>query len=474
MGRHASGKSNYNLSGGAIALLIALVALLGALVFVVANRSGGNSGTNAAGEASSRSASCAGGELSLPVAAADREVGQELIDAYSATQPVVRDYCITPTLVDTVADAAVYIAPNTPVSYQELAQRNRSSATSEPEPVRSEQVGVAGNELPAEAGEIELSSVVFPVNEEPSASALVATQLAGEEQGAVNALSAQRVASVGDARAAGKPVATTESNVPDGYSFTPLDAAVVYTAIPLNQGGKISEDQSRAGQDFARVLAESFDGAETEQPVISELVWAAAQPEGGEALTEDTDTGASIAAGGPTNTLFLLDTSEAMAPFLGTAAEGISAAAEAVAADGHQVALWNYSSPLTPGVIQGYRRNVAFTPNATEVVDSVNRFLTGGQPQTREAVTAAVQQAAETGGPSRVVVVTTGTADGGNDQEFATSLTDAAGAGVSVSVVHVGQGQQDQALRDASEAASEAASQEQIVDSIKAAAGLTI
>lgn len=474
MGRHASGKSNYNLSGRAIVLILALAALIGALVLVVANRPGGNSKTNAAGGASPSSASCASGELALPVAAADREVGQELIDAYSARQPVVRDYCVTPTLVDTVADAAVYIAPNTPVSHQELAQRNRTTATSEPEPVHSEQVGLAGKDLPTDAGAIELASVVFPVDEEPSASALVATELAGEDQGAVDALSKQRVASVSDAHAADKTVATTKSNVPDDYSFTPLGAAVVYTAIPLNQAGEVSEDQSRAGQDFARVLAEDFDGAETEQPVISDLVWAAAKPQGGENLTENTDTGASMAAGGPTNTLFLLDTSDAMAPFLGTAAEGISAAAEGVAADGHQVALWNYSSPLTPGVTQGYRRNVAFTPNASEVVDSVNRFLTGGQPQTREAVTAAVKQAAETGQPSRVVVVTTGTADGGNDEEFTTALNDAAGAGVSVSVVHVGQGQQDQALRGVSEAASEAASQEQIVDSVNAAAGLTV
>ena len=121
---------------------------------------------------------------------------------------------------------------------------------------------------------------------------------------------------------------------------------------------------------------------------------------------------------------------------------------------------------------QGYRRNVTFTPNAGEVVQSANRFMTGGQPQTREAVTAAVRETAETGLPSRVVVITTGTADGGDDEAFAQAVTDAAGAGVTVSVVHVGEGQQDQALRRASTSAADAPSQGQVADAVKAASGI--
>ncbi|EEI16595.1 VWA domain-containing protein [Corynebacterium lipophiloflavum] len=467
MARHASGKNNYALSGGVIAALVAAVLLIGALVAFVATR--GESDAVAVDE----SPACVAGELSLPVAATDAAVATSLIDAYASANPVVRDFCITPTLVESIADAAVYIAPNTPVAHQELAAENRTAATSEPSPIYAEKVGLAGVQAPESAASVELGAVAFPVDDEPSASALVASALAASDQDAVNALTNQRVATLDDAQESAEYIATTESSVPEGLSFSPLDASIVYSAIPLNQGDNVTEEQSRAGQDFVRVAAENFSAQPVDQPTISDLVWAAATPGGGEEITRNTETGATIADGGPTNTLFLLDTSEAMAPYIDVAAEGIAAAAQSVAGAGHQVALWNYSSPLSPGVTLGYRRNVTFTPDAGEVVQSVNRFLTGGQPQTREAVTAAVGQAAEAQLPSRVVVVTTGTADGGDDEAFARAVTDAAGADVSVSVVHVGEGQQDQALRGVSSSAADAPRQEQVADAIKAAARFT-
>ncbi|WP_165165213.1 VWA domain-containing protein [Corynebacterium qintianiae] len=467
MGRHASGKNNYALSGRAVAALVAVLVLVAGLVVYLATR-----GDRAAQDSASPATNCVAGDLDLPVAASDDAIGQSLVDAYSDANPVVRDFCVRPSLVDSIADAAVYIAPNTPVAHQQLAQRNRTASTAEPAPVLSVRVGVAGASVPASAADIELESVAFPVDEEPAASALVASTIAGSDQDAVNALTNQRVAAIADA--GNSPlVATSEDNVPDGYSFVPVDASVLYTAIPLNQGEKVTEDQSRAGQDFARVLSERFQDGGVDQPAISDLVWAAATPTGGETITDHTETGATVADGGPVNTLFLLDTSEAMAPYLDSAAAGIASAAEAVADTGHQVALWNYSSPLNPGVTKGYRRNVAFTPDAGEVVQTVNRFLTGGKPQTREAVTAAVQQVAETGTPARVVVVTTGTADGGDDGTFAGAVSEAAGAGVTVSVVHVGEGQQDQALRGASSSAADAARPDQVATSIEAAAGIS-
>ena len=466
MARHASGKNNYALSGGVIVALVVAVLLFGVAIAFVSTRGDGDT------EASGQAPACVAGDLALPVAATDQAVASSLIDAYSNVNPVVRDFCVKPTLVESIADAAVYIAPNTPVAHQELAAQNRTASTSEPSPVYAEKVGLAGAQAPASAAEVGLGAVAFPVNDEPSASALVAATLAPNDQDAVNALTNQRVATLDDAQENAQYIATAESSVPEGLNFSPLDAAIVYTAIPLNQGDNVTEEQSRAGQDFVRVAAENFTEQPAEQPTISDIVWAAATPSGGEEITRNTETGATIADGGPTNTLFVLDTSEAMAPYLDAAAQGIAAAAESVAGAGHQVALWNYSSPLTPGVTQGYRRNVTFTPNAGEVVQSANRFMTGGQPQTREAVTAAVRETAETSLPSRVVVVTTGTADGGDDEAFAQAVTDAAGAGVTVSVVHVGEGQQDQALRRASTSAADAPSQGQVADAVKAASGI--
>ena len=174
------------------------------------------------------------------------------------------------------------------------------------------------------------------------------------------------------------------------------------------------------------------------------------------------------AAGQPQDTLFLLDTSDAMAPYIEQAKSAVAAAAGEVGAAGNQVALWNYSSPLTPGVTQGYRTNVAMTPDAAEVQAAVQRFLTGGEPRTREAVIAA---AASMTGPGRIVVVTTGTADAGDDEAF-TSAIQAAPAGASIAVVHVGPGQRDATLESVASSRQQADAGEELAAAVTSAAGV--
>lgn len=124
MARHASGKNNYALSGGVIAALVVAVLLFGVAIAFVSTRGDGDT------EASGQAPACVAGDLALPVAATDQAVASSLIDAYSNVNPVVRDFCVEPTLVESIADAAVYIAPNTPVAHQELAAQNRTAATS--------------------------------------------------------------------------------------------------------------------------------------------------------------------------------------------------------------------------------------------------------------------------------------------------------------------------------------------------------
>lgn len=474
MAKHANGKNNYKLSGGAIAVIVALALFIAVAIWWVAGRGSQNQ--------ESQAQECVAGELTLPIAAADTEAGHSLIDAYGKTHPVVRDYCVRAELVDDVTDAAVYLAPDTGVSRQILDSAGRSIAVSDPKPVSSQAVGVAGRgEVKLE--DLTIDKVLFPVRDNPTASALVASQVAGNANAAVQALTAQRIDSAANFDAAnGKVLATTETTVPEGSTFTPVGAKAVYVAFPLNQSDRVDENQARAGQDFARVAAEQFDGSEKDQPVISDLVWAAALPAGGEAITGDTAQKGSDSDGAdPANhagslaaadTLFLLDTSDAMAPYLQAAKDAIADAAVELGAQGKQVGLWNYSSPLNPGVQVGYRQNITVSPDADSVAVAVRRFLTGGVPQTRQAVEAAADVYGGLETTTRVVVVTTGTADAGNDQAFLDAVRGAAGDKVEITVVRVGGGEVDQALESVAAHTADAEEPGDIAGALNTVVGL--
>lgn len=283
MGRHASGEKNYRLSSELIALIIVLLLVGSGVAVWFAARGGQDEGAAAGGERT-----CVSGELVLPVAATNEAVARQLISDYAASAPVVRDYCVRPELTAELANAAVYIAPATTVTLQQITNAGRTAAVAEPHTVYADTVGVAGANA-APVG-VSLSAVRFPTDS-PAASAVIAAVLAGSDAEAIEALSSRRVASAAQfAPAEGLFLATSELSTPAGMTFTPLDAAVEYAAIPLSSGGGSDENQARAGQDFARFAAERFDSepsntnAARRQPVISELVWAAAMPDGGENL----------------------------------------------------------------------------------------------------------------------------------------------------------------------------------------------
>ena len=432
---------------------------------------------------------CVAGELVLPVAASDKGSGQSLVDAYGASSPVVRDYCVKPQLVDSVADAAVFVAPNTAVTHQSLDSAGRTPAVSDAQPAYSETVGVAGKDE-VKLEDLTADKLRFAVSEESAASALVASQVAGNDNDAVQALTDQRIGSASDLNAdAGEYLATAEDAVPEGLKFTPVGADAVYTAFPLNQNDKVDENQARAGQDFARFASEHFDGSAKDQPAVSDLVWAAALPAGGEAITADTkengdaqnaadadkaadEAGSSAAALQPENTLFLLDTSDAMSPYIQPAKDAIANTALELGAQGKQVGLWNYSSPLNPGVVVGYRQNITVSPDADSVAVAVRRFLTGGVPQTRQAVEAAAGAYGTGDAKTRIVLVTTGTADAGDDKAFEDAVRGAAGDKVEITVVRVGEGEADQAVEALSAKAVDAAQADAIEGAVKQASGL--
>ena len=160
-----------------------------------------------------------------------------------------------------------------------------------------------------------------------------------------------------------------------------------------------------------------------------------------------------------------------MAPFIQPAKDAIGEAATTVAGKEKQVGLWNYSSPINEGVTRGYRVNVPLTFSAEEVNVAVQRFATGGVPQTREALLAATSAAADARDPMRVVLVTTGTADGGNDEEFANSLKPYLEQGADIAVVHVGDAQQDAGVQRVASSQQQVSNADELARALDAAIG---
>lgn len=475
MGRHALRDNTGFISGRTLLALLAAVLLIGTLIWFIALR---DTGSDDAAGPSGDERTCVSGELMLPVAAADAAIAEELIGVYNESLPEVRDYCITAQFTASLREAAVYIAPNTPITHQQLAAASRSAALAEPPPVFADEVGVAAEATPDT--DLDLKQVRFPVDN-PGASALVASLLAREDNAAIEALTHQRIDSIDSFTPVdGQIVATSQRHVPERLQFRPLDASVVYTAIPLNSGETIDENQARAGQDFARFSAEHFADNVPDQPVIPELVWAAALPEGGEALTTggasptDADEAAVAADGKVTDSLFLLDTSESMAPYLPAANAGIKKAAAEVISTGHLVGLWNYSSPLNPGVEVGYRRNVALTDSDQDLIAVLDQLQAAGQPRTREALDAAVDELSGRAGSAqqaRLIVITSGTADGGTDGAFSDALRQKAGERVVISVVHVGDRARDVALEQVASSYQEVETDAELEAALIAATG---
>ena len=482
MGRHSTGKNNYALSKGAMALLAVIVLLACLAAYVFFGRGNSDESTNAGG---TDAPECVAGDLALPVAASSQQVGRTLIDDYSKTNPVVRDYCVRPVLVDSLSDAAVYIAPNTPIAQQELDDAGRAAATNETPAVTTVPAGLAGS-TEVNADEVDLADVDFPTGDQPEASALVAAQIAADDAEAESALEEQKIANTSEATGqSDRLVATAEDAVPEGLSFSAIEGAdLVYTAIPLTTSDAVSEDQARAGQAFADSAGKLFldaNGSSAETPEIDDSVWAAAFPAGAKRTAtadstssdsaeapEGSDSGSGDVDTAATDTLFLLDTSAAMSTYAVAAEEGIAEAAKALAGDGHRVGLWNYSSPLSPGVNKGYRANMSLTANGDEIARVVTRFLNDGTPRTREALAAAVDYAeseADSATPVRIVLITSGTADG-VETDLTEAVKQAGDNNVSFNVVHVGDGEKDQKIADAAAVTVEARSADELADAI--------
>lgn len=254
----------------------------------------------------------------------------------------------------------------------------------------------------------------------------------------------------------------------NNYSFAPWVIIVAILAVLaliiggffLFRGGNSDPTENVAAETPAESTAASdsesespaqatASASETSTEATSSTKAGESEAESSSATPSSEDKPADAVAEVAPNTLFLLDTSENLAPYFEAVSQGVADAATAASDEGSQVGLWNYSSPISATATVGYRPNVAYGP-AENVAQAVGLFGTGGVPQTRSAVVAALgnasDQATESGKDTRVVLVTTGTQQDMDDAAFAEAVKNARAEGVSLSVVHVGNGEKDAEL----------------------------
>lgn len=237
------------------------------------------------------------------------------------------------------------------------------------------------------------------------------------------------------------------------------------SAITSEAPAETQEDDAATERTYEEVTSEEDEAA---AEATSEA------PETSEAETPSEEPAAPSAAA--SDTLILLDTSDGLAGQFGPVTGALANTARALAADGQSVALWNYSSPLNPGVTVGFRDNLGFG-SGEDAANTITAFGTGGAPQSRSAVVAAVDtatdQAANTNAPVRVLLVTTGTDADMDDASFAQAYGQAAGDNVELSVVHVGPGEPDSAIEGVASSftAVDVNDSTAVADALKAAAG---
>lgn len=383
-------------------------------------------------------ATAAGEDCTLvPVAATDRELGRLLASQWDGAE--TKD-CINVEYVDSVDQAAVLVAPQSPETERLMSDSGRT-LDGDAAPVASTAVGLAGQST-VNPAELDPATVSFPVAEQPEASALVADAL-----GVTGPLSDN----TGSAW-----TATAEDRVPEGSQFSRIDGTgLVYYAHPLAASGDVSEQQTAAAAEITEWARSAYDSPET---------------------SPEVEAGDTAATGLAENVLFLLDTSEQMTPFYEAAADAIGGSSLDATGAGSQVALWNYSSPQNPGVTQSWRTNLSYTSAGEDLNAAARLFGLGGQPQTRSSLLAALgnaaEQAAATGTRANVVLVTTGTQGDLSDEQFRGALAGINRENVSLSVVHVGAAPADAVIEQEADSFVAAPDAAALNNAVRRAAGL--
>lgn len=230
--------------------------------------------------------------------------------------------------------------------------------------------------------------------------------------------------------------------------------AVIALVVFLMRGGDDSNDTT-AAETASESAVESSTAAASSTPSTSGTD--APQPsttDGAEAGKDTSSPAPSSTVELAPSTLLLVDTSANMTAMFDATQQALSGTAGKLSQNNSQVALWNYSSPISEAATVGYRDNLGFG-NGAAVPDTLAAFGTGGVPQSRSATIAALNtaadQAAGTNQKARVLLVTTGTELDMDDAQFSAALDGSKSDNVELSVVHVGPGAIDEELKNAAD-----------------------
>ncbi len=455
MGRHSDGQPNYRVAKGPLILLLVAI-LVGALVFAwFALRASDRDALGAGGN-------CVKGDLTLVIAADPAVAGlvRDDADAWAATDPVVRDYCVRPQvtvngsqqILDAIRDhgadageGASGIKPVLPAvwvpaddSFIEAARDagvvgvDGETARFDPQPVglavasdRAADLEGKGWEDIDGADDLVIATPGGPdavvssvVNARLMPNAGAPERLAASE-GRITAggslTSEALLGQLAKGTAEGyDAVSATQSmvdaatkNGSEGLSFISPDGSPALSApmVAFTSGGPIDETNARAAAEFVEFARED-GGADADDPGDGPGPLDGAA---GEILPDIAARGTDPTAGAPTeapeqptatepagSTLVLLDTSSGMD--IGAVRTALTPLLDrAIDGEGRRVALWNYSSPMSEGVTSPVRPNVRFGAGAKDRSAEVLAQLgTGGEPWLWRSVGPAVDYVAET------------------------------------------------------------------------------
>lgn len=462
MARHSSGENNYSVSKGFVAVVAVILLIIAGIVYAWMNRG--------SGEEQAATAKCPEGSTSFSVAGSTDSPIAALIKDYEATSPVVQDHCVTGAMTQDINSAAAVGMAGTPESVQQFLATSGRSGASENWPIAGEtKLGLAhkdGADFPGgDWANLKDLDIAFPADNSTVSAAVAAALAAGDAQEASTILEKGQVESLDAAVAEERPViAVSESQTPEGYAFHNPDGYALPTYyVPLTATDNVPELEARSAFDFGSFV-QSQDTFR--QPDETHAAWLAA----GAALAGGPAANASEQPAAPDtdfsearDTLILLDTSAAMGnqangsenSWLTEAQGAVADYARAVGGAGTSISLWNYSSPLNPGVTKGWRQNITFDAgNGGEAAaNHVGILGTGGESWTRSSAVTALGTAADRSRaiqqPVNLTILTTGTADRGDDGAFVEQLNAARGdADVRVNVIHIGKGDRDEALEN--------------------------
>lgn len=456
---------------GRVFLIIVLLAVIIGGGWFIATR--GDLDSDNAKEADPR---CPAGDITLTVAEQYPGLGRDALDRIADKLDPIQEHCVTIRAVADVRQAALYLGVDSPATETWLAANGRSKDPSAaPAAIAHRRVGF----VTAQPGDPDPAShVVYPTTQDIDAAIAAAAALHDDPAAAIDALNRDRDSDIAAAIAdPGLAVILGEDQDHQGQVFTPIPGAELSVqAFPLTMTEQIDDLQNKAaaavtGAAAAEIPAPQAPDAQLPAPqgidrgqiyqafgdvAATPVNPAAPAPEGSiaqePAAGEDSHAPAEH---GSVDTLFLLDASAQMTPRFPEAVVAVADASEALRADGRATSLWNYSSPLSPGVTKPWRNNIPFG-SPEPLRPTLEGFGTGGVPQTRTSLIAALQEASDharaTSAPVRLIALTTGTdpSDLGDDQAVIGALRSARDAGVTVALITVGDGPADAALAEES------------------------